>query len=436
MLNIGFIIPSGKNNFDPFRNQPLVAPYLLTIVEKKFGSKVNLSIIDLRGINENSIQYHIPENDIFLYSVATPDFNEILNIVKILRSVYQKSKHIAGGPHINIFPEETSKVFDSIVLGEGEESIINVINDILSLEQKSIYRQESKIDLNAYPYPSRKYMPKTTIVSTGLLDDEYLNLKGTTVIFSRGCVFNCHFCANKNLSFGPLRYRSPRLVEEEIEYLKKEYQIEALALKDDNAIPLDLNIAKPLLEAIGRTNVKWRGQSRANGVHPDMVRLAKEAGCTDVAIGIESVSPKVLRLVNKKIDLAKAKDYINKLHETGIGVRLHFIIGLPGEEEDIVKQTLNFIDETKPQSVLLSIFCPAPGSKIYESPEEFGIKLDTSVNWENYRTAFGRFDANEFPSMVFEYKDVTPWGKGISKERILKNCIELQTILRERKLNF
>lgn len=434
-LKIGFILPSSKHNYEPFRNQPLVAFYLFTIIEEHFNERVKLAMIDLRGIEEESILYHIPENDVFLYSISTPDFPELYSVLRSLRSSYPNAKHIAGGPHINIFPEHNATLFDAIILGEGEDSIIKAVNDILTSKLKSVYKQEKPIDLNSYPYPERKYLPKTAVVTTGILGGKYLNLRGTEVIFSRGCPFDCYFCANKKLKFGPIRYRSPMLVTEEIEYLKREYQIETLALKDDNSIPLYPKIAKPFLEAIGRTGIKWRGQTRANGVHPDMVKLAWESGCTDIAIGIESVSAYVLKLTNKRINLKEATEYIRLLNKTGIGVRLHFIFGLPGEPEDIVKQTLNFIDEVNPKSVLLSLLCPLPGSEMFEFPERFGIKIET-MDWERYRVAFGRFDAGELPDMVFHYDDVTPWGKGMNKERILQNYIELQTILRDHKLIF
>lgn len=432
-MRIGFIIQSGRPNFKPFRNQPLVALYLLTILEERFSERIRLSLIDLRGVEEDSILYHIQENDIFLYSVTSPDFDEIPFIVQKIRTVYPKAKHIAGGPHVNHFPEQCSALFDSIVLGEGEESIVNLINDVFTSEIKPLYREVNPINLDMYPYPSRKYLPKTAVVGTGILDGKYFNLRGTTAIFSRGCPFNCHFCAN--LNFGQVRFRSPALIKEEIAYLKKEYNIEALAIKDDNSIPVASKIAKPLLEAIGQTEIKWRGQSRANGVHPDMVKLAWEAGCTDIAVGIESVSPVVLKLVNKKIDIEQAKEYIRLLNKTGIGARLHFIFGLPGETNDIVRQTLQFINDTNPRSVLLSLFCPLPGSEFYKYPERYGININVT-SWNQYRVAFGRFDANELPMMVFEYNKVTPWGTGMSKDQILRNYIELQTVLRERGLNF
>lgn len=435
MLNIGFIVPTCSYYYQPFRNQPLVALYLLTILENKFENRVNLSLIDLRGVNEDSLLFHIPENDIFLYSVGTQNFYETSSTVQGLRSIYPKAKHIAGGAHITLFPEECSKVFDSIVLGEGEESIIKVIDDVLASDLKPIYRQGKPVNLDAYPYASRKYLPRKAVVDTGLLPGKYLNLPGTAFIFSRGCPFNCYFCANRDLTLGPVRVRSPRLVEEEIEYLKHEYQIEALAFKDDNAIPVNQRVAKSILEAIGRTGIKWRGQSRANGIHPDTVKLAKEAGCVDIALGLESVCQNVLEIINKRIDLDEAKEYIGLLHETGIGVRLNLIIGLPGEPDDIVERTLAFIDESQPSSVLLSYLYPVPGSEIFKHPERFGITINT-YDWRRYTATAGRFSEDELPDIIFDYDKVTPWGKGMSKKQIYDNYVKLQGILRERGLNF
>lgn len=431
LIKIGFVLSTNKNNYKPFRNQPLVALYLLTIIENYYKDKVDVSLIDLRGLDEEHIIYHIPEKDIYLYSIATPDYPEYLTILNQIRQTYHNAKHIAGGAHVNIFPKEAQRMFDSIILKEGEESIIQAINDILNSRLKKVYNQGGKIDLNAYPYPNRKYLPKKAVADEGLLSGKYLNLRGSEVLFSRGCPFDCHFCANQELMPGPVRYRSPENIVQEIEYLKAEYQIEVLAIKDDNAIPLNKHIAKQNLEAIKKTGIKWRGQSRANGISEDIVELAFESGCTNIAIGIESASQDVLNRINKKINLEEAKKYISSLKKTGIGVREHFIIGLPGETKDIVKQTLKFVDETNPSSVLLSLLSPLPGSKLFDCKEEFAIEIETT-DWEKYRQAFGRFDSNEYPTMIFYYKE----GFGMDKETILNNYIELQTIFRKRGLNF
>jgi len=433
MLRVAFVLPCDTQNFKPFRNQPLTSLYLLTILEERFGDRLDLSLIDLRGVREENISYYLPEMDIYLYTATSLEYHSICEVRDLLRSMYPKALHVVGGPHINLFPK-SSKGFDSIVLGEGEEIVVRMIEDIFNGDLKPIYDNTKKIvDLNQYPYPFRKYLPLRAVVDTGLLHGDNGHLPGTTVLFSRGCPFQCAFCANVNL--GPTRYRAPELVEQEIEYLKMEYGVKAIALKDDNAIPLAKKFAKPFLSAIGRTGVKWRGQSRANGVSEELVKLAAEAGCTDIGIGIESVCTKVLEIINKRIDLEQAKEYIKILQHYRIGVRLHLILGLPGEPEDIVSRTLEFINETEPASVLLSLFTPVPGSVIANSPKKFGIR-NVNPNWHEHRVVFGRFDEQEIPQTLFEYDDVTPWGKAMSRERILNNYRELQAILRERNLNF
>jgi len=221
-LSVGFIVPSGRDNFKPFRNQPLVVLYLLTILKENFGSKIKINLIDLRGVEEENVLFHIPEYDVYMYSVATPDYMETSFIVENLRSVYPNAKHIAGGTHITLYPEESVKVFDAVVVGEGEESIVQLINDILMSDIKPLYRQEEPVDINCYPYPDRTILPKTAVVGTDLLNKDYLGLPGTTVLFSRGCPFNCYFCTN--LKIGPVRFRSPRLVEEEIEPRFSKYE--------------------------------------------------------------------------------------------------------------------------------------------------------------------------------------------------------------------
>lgn len=436
-MDIGFVLSTSKQDHDPFRNQPLSALYLLTILERHFGARVNLSLLDMRGHdNTPDLTSIIPEKDIYLYSVTSLESVEFFSLATDLRRKYPKSKHIAGGPHITIDPEGSIPYFDAIVTGEGEDSIIELVNDIACNKLKQVYRQERLPDLNHYPYPSRKFLPETYVVTKGLLDSPHKDLLATTAIFSRGCPFNCYFCANKHLVYGCIRYRNADLVVDEIEYLKQEYGIQALALKDDNGIPLDKKVAVPFLEAIAKTGILWRGQSRANGIDEDMVRLAKESGCTDLALGIESASMTALDLINKRLDLDKAKEYIALLHRYDIGVRLHFILGLPGEDETIAEKTMTLINETSPRSVLLSLLVPRPGSEIYENPSKFGMNLHPDVGFDKYQSAFSRFEESEKPHLVFDYDRQTPWGPALAPDQIIDIYTQLQSDLRERKLNF
>ncbi|OGR81704.1 MAG: hypothetical protein A2X32_08185 [Elusimicrobia bacterium GWC2_64_44] len=433
-MRVGFVNTSGRQNEKPFRIDPLGALYLLTILERDFGDRLELDYTDLRGVAEDSAIYHVPERDVYLHYITTPEIAEIQRNVARIRRSYPKALHLAGGPHANIFPEESLKTFDAICIGEGEKILPQMIRDILDKKLQKTYRETGAINLDEYPYPLRKYLPKSAIVDTGMLTRKHEALLGTSLLVSRGCPFNCHFCSNQYK--GPTRVRAPRLITEEIEYLKREYGVQALLFKDDQAIHVNKELSRSVLEAIGKTGMLWRGQSRANGIHPDSVRLAKESGCVEIAVAIESVSPKALKIMNKNIDLAKAKDYFKVLRQNDIEIKLLLILGLPGEPKDIAQQTIDFIEETQPSNVSLSILCPIPGSAIWNDPAKFGMKIDTSVPFEKYMFAFGRFDGEEKAPHFFEYEKVTPFGEGMSMDEIVANHEKVQAYLRDRKINF
>ena len=433
-MRVGFVNTSGNQNEKPFRIDPIGPLYLLTILEEEFGDRLQLRYIDLRGIMEDSAIFHVPEQDVYLHYVTTPEIAEIQRNIANIRRFYPKAIHLAGGPHTNIFPEESLKTFDAICIGEGEEIIKEMIRDIFDKKLKKIYRQTGTIDLNAYPFPLRKYLPKSAIADVGMLSRKHCDLIGTTVLFSRGCPFNCHFCSNQYQS--PTRVRAPELITQEIEYLKREYNIRSLLLKDDQGIHTNRKVAIGMLEAIGKTGILWRGQSRANGVHPDIVHLAKQTGCVEIAVAIESVSQRALDIMNKKINLIKAKEYLKTLRREGIDNKLLLILGLPGEPKDIAKQTIAFIEEVQPSNVSLSILCPIPGSEIWQNPQRFGMKINRDVPFEKYLFAFGRFDSDEKTPPFFEYEKVTPFGEGMSMDEILANHEAVQNYLREKQLNF
>lgn len=434
MLEIGFILPP-STNAKPFRQVPLTSLYLLTILEEKFGKDVNLSEIDLRGIKEEDLKFYIPEKDVYFYTIMSPEWEDIISIRNLIKENYPNAKNIAGGIHVYLYPEECLKYFDTISIGDGEITIVNIVSDILQNKIEKIYEHSPKesIDPNDYPYPQRKFLPKTAIVQTGLLVGNNSKLYTSDVLFSRWCPFKCSFCVN--ITHGPTKFRYPNKMIEEINYLKKDYGINALVLKDDNGIPWQKDIAIPFLEAIASCNVSWRGQSRANGINENMVKLAAESGCTDIAIGIESASQKVLKLINKGIDLTEAKNYIRLLKKYGIGARLLLIMGLPGEDEHIYDEMLTFINETEPTSVVLSLFCPYPGSPMMINKEKFGIEL-LNHEYKQLRNYFGRLDKTEEPELFFKYKENSPWGTPLKNEIILDYYKNLQTILRDRGLNF
>ncbi|MFZ1983540.1 MAG: radical SAM protein [Desulfatitalea sp.] len=436
MLHIGFILPSSDYLFDPFRGDPHTHYQILTVLEYAFGDQIRLSLIDLRGIQRQFAQYRLKECDLYLHSVYTLDYSEQQSIVHTLRERYPRAKHIAGGPHATVFSEECLKLFDALIIGDGEDAVIEAVSDILeNKELKLVYKQQRLVDINLYPYPLRKWLPEATVARKGLLNlrrtpglDQLLS---TTVIFSRGCPYSCAFCAMpqiKKFNAG-VRYRAPYRIEEEIEYLKRVYHIQAISLLDEIGFPAKREEAIAHLEAIGRTDIKWRAQCRVDSITPEIAELLKQSGCVTMCLGVESVSQLSLDLIHKKISVPSARQSIRMLKEKGIECRVYMILGLPGEPKDIVEQTWEFIKETDPELVYLSLLTLRPGTEMYTNFQKYGIK-SVSTNWDNTMHLHGRYEF-ERPSLTFEYQDNPDWGTPLSPETIVNNYMELQSRIKE-----
>lgn len=438
MTRIGFIFPSSDYLLDPFRGDPFTHFQILTVLEQHFQDTIEPLLIDLRGIRKDWAFYHIPECDVYLHSVYTLDYTEQCSLVKMLREHYPQAKHIAGGPHANMFQAECLTVFDALILGEGEQTIIQAIDDFRQQKIQKIYFQSGPVDINAYSYWSRKYLPKSATARKHVMTLKntpgYDQLWGTTALFSRGCPYHCHFCTirHERENTPGIRFRTPENVKAEIQYLQHEYGIQGLALSDEICLPLNQATAIRHLEAIGSTGIIWRGQCRVDGITPELAQLASASGCKALGMGVESVVQQCLDIINKKTDLRQACETIAFLKKNAIEARVYLIIGLPGEPDNIVEQTWKFIEETDPDLVHLALFTVRPGTEVFNNPEKFGI-IKIHTDWDNMLHNQGE-GSGKRPKLTFEYAKEAPWGPSIPAEKIVDNYLELHERLRQRGL--
>lgn len=414
-MKTNFIIPSWSYWKEPTRAQPLTQMYLATILEEE---GIETKITDLRDGPKD-----ISKADIFFYTVASPDLKEVQGIVKDLRKKYPDSKHVAGGPHPSIFPFST-KGFDSIVIGRGEESIKEIVEDFPNLIEKYVIPPKK-----SYPFPKRHFLSENKIVQDSLFKTD--DIRSTTAQFSFGCVFDCSFCANYNRKDG-MRRNSLEQISDEIDYLKKEYGIEGLSLQDEIAIPLHNKEAKEFLEMMKTKDIKWRGQIRAMR-DPYILGLAKESGLVELSFGLESINEYVLKLANKRIDIGDVTKTLEACKEHDIKTRLYLLNGLPGEKEGIVDETKAFITKYNPDLVLLSSFQPYPGCPIERNPEKYGIDW-ISTDYYKFNHLVCRFENSKD-----DVGNAVPYrfahGKGLTRLEITSNLLELQSFLRGRGAN-
>ena len=427
MLNIAVVIPSWHYWTDPMKIQPLWELYYATLLRER-DSDVNVDIIDLRDWPKDE-QVELPERDVYFYWInKSADAPEIYRVVKDTKQKYPNSIHIASGNHVDHLTEECAGIFDASVVGSGEELLLQALADYRAHRLQSVYKSTQIFHFASYSFPQRDFLPDPKIVHNKHFS-QYGEIPGTNVYFSRGCVFHCSFCVYNN----PNRFelRRPDQITAEIRYLKERYGVQGVNLRDEVCIPVNRKEAVAMFEAIAAENIVWRGQTIPMGSE-EIIRLARQSGCLELAIGVESVeSDKVLQLSNKPSTSVDAnRRFIEMLKKHGIKVKVCLIFGLPGETNQVVEKTIRFLEEVKPDYVALSGLDVVPGSVFHEHAKSLGIKSIESDLSKHAHLMF-RFGDDEEVGLPFEYEKVTPWGPSLSRKEIANNIRQVQQYLRD-----
>jgi len=201
------------------------------------------------------------------------------------------------------------------------------------------------------------------------------------VVTSRGCPGGCRFCI-KHVSYGhSVRFRSPENILTEMELLVS-LGVRSIHMYAD-LFTVSREQVVGLCELILERGLRlrWTCNSRVDFVDPEMLRLMKQAGCWMISWGIESGSEEVLRRTRKGIVLEQVERALRWSREAGIRNWGYFIIGLPGETEETIQETIRFSKQLPLDLVLFHIAAPYPGSPLFFEVAEQGW-FRPGTRWE------------------------------------------------------
>lgn len=297
------------------------------------------------------------------------------------KSMFPGIPVILGGPFPTSLPEATLKISlaDGIVLGEGEETLLEVmrrhrdnghifkdIEGVIYTEKGDIlYNKPRQLidNLDLLPFPDYNKLPNL------LMYKSRARKRPVAGIFtSRGCPFHCVYC-NKNIFTDKFRKRSAVNVVEEIGYLVNKFNVRQIDILDDN-FSLDLERAHRIFELLIEKKyhlaVNIQNGMRAEQVDEEIIRKMKDAGVFKVSFGVESGDERVLKIIKKDLDLDKVLEATRLMKEAGIIVYGNFMLGLPGDTKDSMQKTIDFAKKMNPDIANFMITIPFPGSELYD----------------------------------------------------------------------
>lgn len=320
--------------------------------------------------------------DIVIINITTPTISQDLKIVEIIKRINKNIITVGKSPHFLVFDIETlqsSPYLDVVIRGESEFTCLELctVNNYENIKGIT-YRNNDKIiknidrpfieDLNILPYPSRD------LINNNLYLRFDTGCPQTTILANRGCPYKCIFCLTNLVAGKKLRFRSPENILREIIECFEKYKIKDFLFSGDT-FTANKEWVIVLCEKIIKQNLKinWVCNSRVDTVDKEMLNFMKKAGCWGISIGIESGNQHLLNKMNKNITLYQAKETIKHCKEIGIVSLLYFILGLPLEDKNTLKDSLSFANKSQGDLLEIHFVYPFPGTELYKIVKEYNL---------------------------------------------------------------
>lgn len=400
---------------EPLAYAPLSLLILGAILEQ---NKIDVEIINLAGTEFEDVSALIPEADLYGITTVTPTFNSSKKLVDIIKKKYKEAIVIMGGVHPTLEPEWTlnNTNTDFVAIGEWEKTLQELIDNDFTfyrLQRGIAYRSGTNIINNGYgeplrnlddsPLPAYHLLPPNQVYHRGGLHTQVYKGDGRSacVYSSVGCPYKCSFCSKPDF-LKKVRFKSVEKFVQELKFLRDNYGIYHFRFCDD-IFTIRRNRIEEFCKQVKSLGIYFHFATRANLVDRDMLKILYEAGAREIAFGVESGSQKILDKVDKHVDVEINKWAIKIAKEIGLKVKLLLIFGLPGETKETIRETKQFMIDTKPDFYSMSTFSILPGSPIWKNPEKYGTRI-LNKDTDNY---WFYFEPGDHSGFCIEYTNAT-----------------------------
>jgi len=325
--------------------------------------------------------------DLVCITSVTPTYPAALELAGLTRRIC-RAVVVMGGPHVSVLAGESleSGLIDYVVVGEGEETVVELtaaleggdpstvkgICTVLNGRPACTGERGPIHDLDVLPFPDWSLIRHNAAYAP----PEALNGRVFTVITSRGCPFDCSFCASSRLFGRKIRRRSVRNVMEEIELLVREKGAEEIHFADD-CFTADrtwiLELTRELKAAKLGTSFSFMNGLRADQVDAEVLKALKDAGVRTLGFGVETGNRLLMERSGKRLSAGQVEAAFSMSRKDGFNTWGFFIVGFPGETEEQARSTLDLSLKLDPDFAKFFPLVPFPGSRIFEEMRKKGM---------------------------------------------------------------
>ena len=385
--------------------EPTNLMYISSFIKKNYKGDLDVKILDGFFDSDDEIVKKVFGSEIIGISGTTPQVSHIKHISKLIKAENPSITIAVGGFGPSLQPHKflNDPIIDYLVVGEGEQSMLDILNKNVT---GKIVSNSPIENIDSIPNPDRDSIDLNRYISIAEREE---GRRVTSITSERGCAFDCTFCLEgrfgtiwrkADLKNGKIEYqrpirlrgRNPKLVVDEMIEVRDRFRIEFFKMNDAETNPSRahfINLCKEMVKQ--NLDTPWGCNMRCDKLDDEMGQWAQKANCTEFWMGIESGSPEIHRDINKGTTIDMIRNAFNVAKKYGIRRRTYALLGTPLESHETLKQTEELIDELDPEIIGFSILAPYPGTA-YWKPEY------DDLDWTNI---------DEFSNTIWDTKYLT-----------------------------
>lgn len=368
---------------------PLGLMYLASYLREKLSAQVEIKILDMTlekmGTRELKSQLDYFRPDLIGITSLTYEAPALKVITELCKEMFPAVPVIVGGPHATEFYDYVliDTKADVAVIGEGEQIFLELVEKTLTGQDWAetlgiAYRdKEGEViktpsrppinDLDALPFPAWDLVDIERYSQLPNMNDLLKASPYALLFTSRGCPYGCIYC---HQVFGKrFRPRSVQSLMKEINMLVEKYKVREFHIVDD-IFNWDIERAKEVCREIIsqglRMKIAFPNGIRGDRLDEELIDLLYQAGCYSMAIAVETVTPRLQRMLHKNLDIGKVEKAIENVYLRGIIPKGFFMLGFPTETIEEMENTVKFACRSK--LLLASFFSvvPYPRTGLFE----------------------------------------------------------------------